>query len=664
MSVRRALLVLVVGFACTMPVAADGGMFWPQTVAAGSSGAQRAILICEDGLESLVLETAVETTAGYAWVVPTPGLVQAGQVREAKPFVFGLLDEVTAPTIYLAEAGPGCGCARAAHEGMALGESATPPVTVFATTRVGGYEVSTLSATESEALADWLTEHGYNIPQAATKVLADYVARHWYFTAIRVPDSAVTTDGQVSLAPLVLPFEAAEPVFPLLISSVSAAAEASDILLYVFSDGPVTTNPYPAVTLDQSPLHGTDASAAYAARVRDQARSGRGIAFVVESIQPVSPGSVALEGLSHGAASLPARCPEWSADGRTIAFEGEPERLSGDWQPYVVDADGGEPRELARSWGSGRHQAWSPDGSRVVRTSSKGLVMANADGSDRQVLLEVPTLQPGVQPAQSPAWSPDGNRVAFIYDYDVYVVNADGSDRHVVFGGPHHGISNGDTLGPLSPTWSADGDRLAFTCEAEAWVVNADGSRARQVAETSRDRDAIAWSPDGAWLAFASRRSRTEGSAISIMAPDGSCRRTLTNPEADRIDATDGEPAWSPDSTRIAFRRSSMRGSEIMVVAAAGGDATALTRRGMVCTRLHTLLSPDDMKVDVTFATVDAAEFSAALEFEPTAQARALGTLPVLLAAGAACALVARGRWRRRALAALVGVGLAALAVL
>ncbi len=311
MPITRALVALVLSLAVTVPAAADGGIFWREWAAAGTSGAQRAVVLFEEGRETLVIETAVNSTeGGYAWVLPTPGVVQAAQVAEVDPQVFAVLEDLTAPTVYSTSRsgwpGLGCGCGGlAADNGAGGGQSNI--VTVFETTRVGDYEVTTLSATESEALSTWLTDHGYGLPASAAPVLANYIARDWFFTAIRIADDAVAEAGDagraLSLSPLALPFTAAAPVFPLLISGVSSAPEESQILLYVITEGGVESAPYPCVRLDTSTLYGADPADAYRARVRSQAR-GSGVSLVTEAVVPIALGDVGLDQFAQAAGPL------------------------------------------------------------------------------------------------------------------------------------------------------------------------------------------------------------------------------------------------------------------------------------------------------------------------------------------------------------------------
>jgi PKD repeat protein len=100
--------------------------------------------------------------------------------------------------------------------------------------------------------------------------------------------------------------------------------------------------------------------------------------------------------------------------------------------------------------------------------------------------------------------------------------------------------------GAVGPRWSPDGSRVAFVASTEIFVVNlADGA----VVNLTNHRAAywaLAWSSDGAKIAFASTR---DGSTeLYVINADGSSVVRLT----DRIGFS-GQPVWSPDDLRIAF---------------------------------------------------------------------------------------------------------------
>ena len=119
-------------------------------------------------------------------------------------------------------------------------------------------------------------------------------------------------------------------------------------------------------------------------------------------------------------------------------------------------------------------------------------------------------------------------------------------------------------------------------------VSNADGSGFVDLtASLVRDHHAAyeaAWSPDGSAVAFALYRTYITGSGVTageiyIVDAAGSEPRRLT------FDATDtgvsnGQPAWSPDGTRIAWLKRTPRGCDVWVMNADGSGQRAVTVDG------------------------------------------------------------------------------------
>ncbi|MGD2068771.1 MAG: prolyl oligopeptidase family serine peptidase [Gemmatimonadota bacterium] len=119
---------------------------------------------------------------------------------------------------------------------------------------------------------------------------------------------------------------------------------------------------------------------------------------------------------------------------------------------------------------------------------------------------------------------------------DLFVVSVDGGDP----------VKLEDVRpGVLSPA----GDRLAFVDGGRIRVVGlGEGDEPETVAEPRGRPGALAWSPDGTRLAFASNRG--DHGYVGVLSLE---EATLTwmSPGVDR----DGAPAWSPDGRRVAFLR-------------------------------------------------------------------------------------------------------------
>ncbi len=197
--------------------------------------------------------------------------------------------------------------------------------------------------------------------------------------------------------------------------------------------------------------------------------------------------------------SLYAESPDWSPDGKQIAFDGRPNPTARGMDIYVVPAGGGTATRLTRSHADEEDPSWSPDGTKIAYSS----------------------------------YGPNANRDS----PDIYVMNADGSDPHAITTGPAF-----DYL----PDWSPDGQHLVFQRQYpsaspywpndEIVVVNADGNGLRRLTNTPRlDDGAAVWSPDGAHIVFASDNGNV--ARLFVMSADGSDPKRLTRHQAER-------PAW------------------------------------------------------------------------------------------------------------------------
>lgn len=116
--------------------------------------------------------------------------------------------------------------------------------------------------------------------------------------------------------------------------------------------------------------------------------------------------------------------PAWSPDGNRIAFAS----THNDQQAiYVIDAEGSAPVRLA----PGGNPVWSPDGGRIVferwvdDIADVDLFVMDADGGNVRNLTHSPNND------AKPAWSPDGTRILFQSwrdgNAEIYVMGDDGS---------------------------------------------------------------------------------------------------------------------------------------------------------------------------------------------------------------------------------------------
>ena len=213
---------------------------------------------------------------------------------------------------------------------------------------------------------------------------------------------------------------------------------------------------------------------------------------------------------------------------------------------------------------------WSPDGSRIAFLSGRQsggspnrLSIMDADGSNERVL--VPSVDTPRDPSVPPQvwWAPDGRWLAFVGKewpprYILYTVQVDGSQLTKIGEIQWFGVA----------AWSPDSSRLAFYAPRNdelsgqhhtLYTVRPDGSG---LTEVSRDfhaksqgefsqmfrrygfglRSPPAWSPDGAWLAFA--KEDEEGFGVYVARPDGADLRLVVRGHG-------GPVSWSSDGTEL-----------------------------------------------------------------------------------------------------------------
>jgi Tol biopolymer transport system component len=217
---------------------------------------------------------------------------------------------------------------------------------------------------------------------------------------------------------------------------------------------------------------------------------------------------------------------------------------------------------------------WSPDGARIAAFIVQpgyvaNLVIMDADGSNAHIIsavsLIIGAFFGGMSEVATPlakliSWSPDSSRlVAPMGNSQFALLNADGSGLRQV-SGDH-------------PTWSPDGSSLAYYTH-----INPDGINPQEAGSDATDPSlriavlnvktgqvhtlnhlanlsggALAWSPDGRFLAYSSTsqdatQSLLSMSALMLARTDGSDPRMVAQWEGGYIE----QITWSPDARQFA----------------------------------------------------------------------------------------------------------------
>ena len=267
-----------------------------------------------------------------------------------------------------------------------------------------------------------------------------------------------------------------------------------------------------------------------------------------------------------------AAASESSHDGR-IGFQKD-DRI------YVMDSDGSN-LELITSDASGHNgPLWSPDGTRVAFTSTRGRE-PGASGLDIYVaelgssyVHRVTWDSTGGPPS---SWSPDGESIVFVSGFDGEIYRVD------VAGGAMTRLTTINDPVPYpatsfaSPTFSPDGSRIAYVERSHTYVstgswppkaipvytgaifvTDLDGSHRTRLTNTpapegsptkwTDDDQFPAWSPDGTQIAFSSDQGSDYFPDLFVINADGTGRHQITDGTANAF-----FPAWSPDGAMIAW---------------------------------------------------------------------------------------------------------------
>jgi Tol biopolymer transport system component len=195
----------------------------------------------------------------------------------------------------------------------------------------------------------------------------------------------------------------------------------------------------------------------------------------------------------------------------------------------------------------------SPDGKRIAFGSDDGkeasiwIYELSGTSSMRRLTFE------GQGHNRFPVWSADGQRVAFQSDREgdlgIFWQRADGAGTAERLTKADEGASH------IPESWAPDGEHFLYNAgkggATSLWVFSLKGRKAARfdaVESPANTLTGAVFSPDGRWVAYASREGRASSAVyVQPFPPTGAKYQISKNADAGH------HPIWSPDGAELSF---------------------------------------------------------------------------------------------------------------
>jgi Tol biopolymer transport system component len=222
--------------------------------------------------------------------------------------------------------------------------------------------------------------------------------------------------------------------------------------------------------------------------------------------------------------------PDWSPDGKHLAYVAEHHRWGGDWRLHVRDQSTGEERELVGDLGA-KTPRWSPDGRYIL---FRGWDRSTGTSGFYQVEVQtgvVTSLVEGFSKkwASIADWSP--------HEESIYYVDSGRLVRRDLVLGQEKELYSDPHLTRL-----------------------------------------LILSPDGKWLVFGTEQSESEPGSLLIMPTSGGAVKELFKKPEEKSKI--GHAVWTPDGKYILFTIDDyqLKGTEVWRITPEGGNPEKLWR--------------------------------------------------------------------------------------
>ena len=261
------LLTATFGLAlfCASQASAFCGFYVARSDGALYNAASKVVFV-RDGRQSVITMSSDYTgpTNEFALIVPTPTVLQEGQIRTVDPAIITHLDNFTAPR--LVEYFDSDPCEPLIEEPVIVVEAEAPRwgqreefrpgngprslgVTIEAEYAVGDYDIVILSATQSDGLVTYLRQESYLIPDGAEATLGAYIDMGMKFFVARVNLDRHSQSEAQELKPLQIAFTARDFMLPLQLGKINSGGTQDLLIMTLTQEGRVQPTNYPNIRM-------------------------------------------------------------------------------------------------------------------------------------------------------------------------------------------------------------------------------------------------------------------------------------------------------------------------------------------------------------------------------------------------------------------------------
>ena len=294
-------------------------------------------------------------------------------------------------------------------------------------------------------------------------------------------------------------------------------------------------------------------------------------------------------------------------EGKVVFMIEGKERLM--YDILAINVDGSNPANLTNDEFYNRKPVLSPDGKKIIfireEDSQDEIYIMNVDGSNKVNLTNNEAQDRfGTSMRRSSPWSPDSSKIVFTSrrgldrsENHIYIMDSDGSNIVRLTDNPSRRYSD--------IRWSPDGNKIAFICgekERNICAINITGSNDIEVINDQNMVTSFSWSPDGSKLLFIGQQDlefhlEPELYLFTIDA-DGTNQKQLTDNLYRQLSTWNYSPSalWSPDGNRIVFTANTKdSGVSIYVMDANGSNVESIVNGISYCNLYDWL--PDSNKI-------------------------------------------------------------------